>query len=373
MPKLKIERINIEKNRRILVTSDIHGHLSHFKNILEKASFCDDDLLVIVGDIIEKGPESLKTLRYIMKLCERGNVIVLIGNVDAWRLHMINDVSEQGLADLYGYISWVRSCNNKNFISFYDELTQELGFITQSPEDILKSKDQIKSHFAKELEFLVTLPTILETQNYIFVHGGLHDKSTENIGDRNLYDFLKYDNFMSTEQCFSKYVVTGHWPVALYSDKIVQCNPIINNEKKIISLDGGCGIKNYGQLNLLIIPEIDCEISDVYYISHDDLPLFCAKTSQEASTDSINIRFIDNEIRVLEKGEEFSKIKHVSSGRTLDIPTSYVYDEIHCHEYTDYDLSVNSGDTLSLVKQLSGKYLVKKNGIVGWYYGELEE
>ena len=65
----KIEQINIEPGKRILVTSDIHGHLSYLKKVLEKASFCDDDILFIVGDMIEKGPENLKTLRYVMELC----------------------------------------------------------------------------------------------------------------------------------------------------------------------------------------------------------------------------------------------------------------------------------------------------------------
>ena len=90
--RVKIEYVEIERGRRLLVTSDIHGHAASLKKVLEKAEFSDDDILVIIGDIVEKGPESLKTLRYVMELCERVNVLPLIGNVDAWRLHMIKDV-----------------------------------------------------------------------------------------------------------------------------------------------------------------------------------------------------------------------------------------------------------------------------------------
>ncbi|MEE1284766.1 MAG: metallophosphoesterase, partial [Acutalibacteraceae bacterium] len=77
----KIKQMNIESGKRILVTSDIHGNLKYLKNVLTKASFSDNDILFIVGDIIEKGAENLKTLRYVMELCKKGNIIPLIGNV----------------------------------------------------------------------------------------------------------------------------------------------------------------------------------------------------------------------------------------------------------------------------------------------------
>lgn len=58
--RVKIEYVEIERGRRLLVTSDIHGHAASLKKVLEKAEFSDDDILVIIGDIVEKGPESLK-------------------------------------------------------------------------------------------------------------------------------------------------------------------------------------------------------------------------------------------------------------------------------------------------------------------------
>ena len=111
--KTKIKQMTVEPEKRILVTSDIHGYLSYFKNVLEKVSFSDDDILFIVGDMIEKGPDSLATLRYVMELCKRGNVIPLIGNVDAYRMKIIHDLTEENAADFYNYIlslrKWVGS------------------------------------------------------------------------------------------------------------------------------------------------------------------------------------------------------------------------------------------------------------------------
>ena len=140
----KIEQLNIEPGKRILVTSDIHGYLSYFKKVLEKASFSDNDVLFIVGDITEKGPNSLGTLRYVMELCEGGNVFPLIGNVDAYRLQIIYDLNEENAPEFYDYIlclrKWVGS-------SFYEELCAECGYSLNSPEDLLLAKPDVIRHF----------------------------------------------------------------------------------------------------------------------------------------------------------------------------------------------------------------------------------
>ena len=51
------------QGRRTLVACDIHGHTGLFKKLLSDAGFSEDDLLIIIGDIVEKGPDSLGTLR----------------------------------------------------------------------------------------------------------------------------------------------------------------------------------------------------------------------------------------------------------------------------------------------------------------------
>ena len=52
--------------RRILSVSDIHGNLSFFRGLLEQVKFTPQDILVLDGDILEKGRDSLALLRYVM-------------------------------------------------------------------------------------------------------------------------------------------------------------------------------------------------------------------------------------------------------------------------------------------------------------------
>lgn len=366
----KIKQMTLEQGKRILVTSDIHGYLSYFKKILEKACFSDNDILFIVGDMIEKGPENLKTLRYIMELSsQNGNVIPLIGNVDAYRLKLIYGLSEENVCGFYDYIlnlrKWVGT-------SFYEELAAECGYKINTPEDILISKQAVLTHFEKEFNFLAGLPTIIETQNYIFVHGGLREKQVLNNSDKGVLELTKFDAFAEkTPYRFDKYVITGHWPVVLYGSKIPQMNPIINCDKKIISIDGGCGVKKDGQLNLLIIPDINCSVEEISYVSYDEIPTAYALENQSPSTDSVYISWLNREIRILEKGKEFSHIEHIKSGRKLHIPNSYLRNDTEAFDYTDYILPVNKGDCLSVLSQNSKGYIVKKSGVIGWYYGEL--
>lgn len=46
---------NFEPGRRVVAISDIHGNLPFFQGLLNKIGFSRDDILVLVGDMIEKG------------------------------------------------------------------------------------------------------------------------------------------------------------------------------------------------------------------------------------------------------------------------------------------------------------------------------
>ena len=366
----KIKTLHVESGKRILVTSDIHGYLSHFKKVLQKADFSDNDVLIIVGDMIEKGPDSLGTLRYVMELCKHGNVIPLIGNVDAWRISTIEHLSKDNASDFFDYITSWRPWAGS---TFFDELAAECGFLINSPEDMLRAKPSILTRFAPEFEFLASLPTIVETQNYVFVHGGLREKSVENNLTKGLFELTKYDAFaQNTPHVFDKYVIVGHWPTALYSESIQQLNPIVNREKHIISIDGGCGVKNEFQLNLLILPDVNCSADRITHVAYDEFPAIRALEKQSASRDSLYISWINRQIEVMSKGKEFATVRHLKSGRTVEIPNVYLKGDFECADYTDYVLEVKEGDVLGLIAKTSRGCIVKKDGVVGWYMGRYE-
>jgi len=59
------------------VMSDLHGCFETYKAMLKKIDFSDDDILYILGDVIDRGP---KPVSILLDLMERANVVVLAGN-----------------------------------------------------------------------------------------------------------------------------------------------------------------------------------------------------------------------------------------------------------------------------------------------------
>lgn len=68
--KAVVRPIDLPPGRRVLVVSDIHGNLSFLKGVLRKANFSKDDILILLGDLLERHVDSLDTLRYVMELCQ---------------------------------------------------------------------------------------------------------------------------------------------------------------------------------------------------------------------------------------------------------------------------------------------------------------
>ncbi len=369
--KIRTEQMEIPQDRRLLVTSDIHGHISLLQRLLERAAFSDGDMLFILGDIIEKGPQSLETLRFVMRLAEQENVTVLMGNVDLSRVQMLENLSEESCGEFYDLVLMMREWKGTGI---YDEMAAELGIRLDSPGRALECKVRLLAAFEKELDFIRSLPAVVETRNFIFVHAGLPCERLEDVRTRDVYEVLKMDNFMKKGLTFDKYVVAGHWPVSIYDEKICQMNPVTDREHHIISIDGGCGLHMEGQLNMLILPEADRGIGGMTHIFCDGYERAVALEDQEGSTDSVNIRFSNRRVRVLEEGEEFSLVEHAASGRRTEILSDRLYNRNGPWadaDGSDYMLPVKAGEELTLVRSTSRGYVVKKDGICGWYKGEL--
>ena len=60
MPSTRYQKINAHHYRHIWTVGDIHGDYQLLQSRLHQLSFCPEtDLLISVGDNIDRGPESL--------------------------------------------------------------------------------------------------------------------------------------------------------------------------------------------------------------------------------------------------------------------------------------------------------------------------
>ena len=61
----------------IYVMSDLHGCFEEYKRMLEKIDFKDSDILYILGDIVDRGSQSIEILQDMML---KSNVFPILGN-----------------------------------------------------------------------------------------------------------------------------------------------------------------------------------------------------------------------------------------------------------------------------------------------------
>ena len=364
--KAVVIRPHIEPGRRVLAVSDIHGNLPFLKGVLAAANFSPADVLVLVGDLFEKGEGSLDTLRYIRRLQKTHTVYPLCGNCDH-----IDRVFLEGRPGADEELWPVFQFWGNRWI--VAQMGAELGYTPKCLGDMAELRRRVWEAFPEECEFIVRLPHILETENFIFVHGGLPGEGR--LEELDAYACMKNDDFLGQGQSFRKWVVVGHWPVTLYNLKVPTAKPLVRADRHIISIDGGCVLKLDGQLNALIIPDVTGDGVD--WVSYDGLPLVRAVDGQEGSADSLNIRWSDSAVEVLRTEGDCAWCRHISTGREMWILTEYLYPRrsdghIHVEDTTDCQLPVEPGDVLSLVRECSRGYMVKKDSATGWYFGKIE-
>ena len=354
-------RPQIEPGRRVLVTSDIHANLPYFRGLLEKTGFCDDDVLIIDGDFLEKGAESLAMLRELMAMSRRGNVLTVMGNCDDWAA--IFTENGRWIDRLPHYMSWRKS-------GLLWDMALELGLDPCDLPDMDTFRSLLGARFPEEFAFLRDLPQAIETEKYIFAHAAVYPGKS--LDEHRVGELLRCDAYYNLGYRFDKWVVVGHYPVMLYRENIVNANPVIDPVRRIASIDGGCVLKDDGQLNALILPSIDSD--EFTFTAYDPFPVRRVKTDQAGGGRSYYIRWGDSRVQVLQLSEEFSRCRHVRTGYEMDILTKYLFEAgefTECNDCTDYVLPLKAGDAVSVVEETSRGYFVKHEGISGWYYGEL--
>ena len=354
----------LDDSSRIIVISDIHGNLPYLRGLTEKLALKPDDQLVLLGDLVEKGPQSLVTLRYIMDLREKCRVYPVLGNCDFWHLWVDGSDPSGDESTMHHLLSQKASARGGLILDMCDEIWADL----RPESDLFILKTILKLHFRKELDFLRSMPYAMETDRYIFVHGGIPEGET--LESAGAWKCMKLDSFYARRPRFDKWVICGHTPVCLYGGDRISAVPIVDEECRVACVDGGCVLKDDGQLNALIIE--DGVFSSVWY---DGFPTAVARTPQSESSVSAYIRWGDNHVTPLELGREWCRIRHDRTGYEMDVPTDFLYEkggQLMVNDVTDYRPAVAPGDILSVVRATDRGYWVKKDGVSGWYSGELE-
>lgn len=177
--------------KRILAVGDIHGHFSEFMTLYKKLNVSEDDLLILLGDLIEGGNENLSMIRWAMTENKKPNVIVLMGNAEDNFLHK----------------------PKKTFLS--EELKE--------PELV-----------AQVIKFMKNMPTHYHIEEtFFFCHAGINSKKPLNKQSKNR---LLNSSKKFAKKYFGKtLVVVGHTPVRKINESSTV--PVKFPDRNVLFLD----------------------------------------------------------------------------------------------------------------------------------------
>lgn len=208
--------------------SDIHGHNTKFKNLLKKIDFQKLDELFLLGDYIDRGPDSKGVLETIMNLQEQGYTIsCLMGNHEQMLLQSVEDPSYE--------MNWLRNGGETALSSFSISSAEEI------PE--------------KYLTFINSLKLYLELENFIFVHAGINMLAEDPFKDQLSFLWLRdWEEKFSKKWLGNRKVIHGHTPT---SQKIITQQKA--NNQQVVVIDNGCFLERpgYGALCALDIDRFE--------------------------------------------------------------------------------------------------------------------
>ncbi|WP_342505504.1 metallophosphoesterase family protein [Sporosarcina sp. FSL K6-2383] len=226
--------------KRTFVISDIHGELELFEQLLSNMQYNPlHDQLILLGDYVDRGPDSRKVLDKVIKLKAQG-ALVLKGNHEDMMIKALT------MDDERAWKHWTYRNGGSNTLQSYGFSKSE--FIVPENGEFVKpvlSSEKLAGH----LEFIQSLDPIIECDDYIFVHAGVHP--TTPISETDPYILMWIREEFYTSYKGDKTVIFGHTPTTiLHNDK--NDHSIYFGENHIIGIDGAAVYG--GQLNCLELP-----------------------------------------------------------------------------------------------------------------------
>lgn len=156
-----VEIDDVSPFSRVLAMSDVHGEYEHLTKLLKAAGVIDghgnwvggNTLLIVVGDSIDKGPDSTQVLALWMKLIpqaalKQGRLVVLLGN------HEAEFLANPG--------------NHKA-----EKFLKNLSDAKINPEDVAKGTDP--AGFGK---LMLGMPLAARVGKFLFAHAGWYPADT---------------------------------------------------------------------------------------------------------------------------------------------------------------------------------------------------
>ena len=336
------------------------GKTTFIKQLLKEARYTTQDYLIIDGDFVEKGTQAIETVHYLQYLQQKSQrVYVLLGNCEYALDALIND--DDLCQEMLHYL---RKIGKSGMI---DQI------VSRKHLDLKKEKPQIlqkivRESLQEELNYIASLPTSIETDDFLCIHAGIENKN--DWQNAPLSSFIEKRDFQKVGHCLKKYVIVGHLPTSNFYQTQIKNDVLMDFDKKIISIDGGTGVKFISQLNALIIEN---DGKNLTFKNHFVQPLPIYRIKQDKfveNKENHKVSWPNFEIEILEKREEFSFCKVIHTNQMLWIKNEFIYlknKHFYClDDYIDHFITVHENEDVKVIG-LYGKFAyIIKNKEIGW-------
>ena len=230
-----------------MVIGDIHGCATALKTLLNEVQPRQDDLIITLGDYVDRGPASYEVLEILIRLYKQGSLVPLRGNHEI--LLLLN-------CQKYCSQSWyesIRNTDNKRQLFTNAKATNmELRIAKIKMATLIPlwnncgSETTVRSYCQVNHRRLPIIPEHhfhffdqdcvdwYELDEFIFVHGGVSTSMPIDKTNIQTLHWKRTNSLTEPRPCSGKIIVCGH---------SVQENAIPGLGKNAICLDTGacCG------------------------------------------------------------------------------------------------------------------------------------
>ncbi len=195
------------------VITDIHGCANTFEALLQRIGFNRSDALYLLGDYVDRGPDSKGVLDLIMQLSQsRHKVHCLLGNHEIMMLHAVRNPGTKEARH------WKKHIGGG---------------------ETLRSFRAVKPHEIDEhyIEFIADMNHYFEVDNYILVHAGLNFSVADPLQDQEAMLWIRGQTHINHAWLNGRVVVHGHTP---QPKQLVAQNVERIDRNPIVDIDCGC-------------------------------------------------------------------------------------------------------------------------------------
>ncbi len=212
---------------RRFTISDIHGCCKTFKKLVqEQIQLTKADELYLLGDYIDRGPDSKGIFDFIFELQNSGyQVYCLRGNHEAMLLDAIYTKTAEDM--------WLRNGGIETLRSF----------------GVYKVHD-IPSEY---IDFIEKLPYYFALEDYLLVHAGFNFGKSDIYEDKISMIWIRnWHQQITPERTKNRVIVHGHTPVR-QETTVSQ----VHEEKWAVDIDAGCAYTQISGLGFLCAYELN--------------------------------------------------------------------------------------------------------------------